>query len=75
MHMSGYRQIDPYLNAQGDLCYYPTLIGSQFFECIGLVKSLKVLADANLDSQSVTPTPHFAIALSFSRMAFEMNLK
>ena len=75
MHMSGYRQIDPYLNAQGDLCYYPTLIDSQFFECIGLVKSLKVLADANLDSQSVTPTPHFAIALSFSRMAFEMNLK
>jgi hypothetical protein len=53
----------------------PTLIGSQFFECIGLVKSLKMLADANLDSQSVTPTPHFAIALSFSRMAFEMNLK
>ena len=23
----------------------------------------------------VRPTPHFAIALSFSRMAFEMNLK
>jgi hypothetical protein len=34
-----------------------------------------VLADASLDSQPVTPTPHFAIALSFSRMAFEMNLK
>jgi hypothetical protein len=73
--MSGYRQIDPYLNGQGDPFYHPTLIGSQFFECIGLVKSLKVLADASLDSQSVTPTPHFAIALSFSRMAFEMNLK
>jgi hypothetical protein len=73
--MSGYRQIDPYLNAQGEPFYHPTLIGSQFFECIGLVKSLMVLADASLDSQSVTPTPHLAIALSFSRMAFEMNLK
>jgi hypothetical protein len=49
----GYRQIDPYLNAYGDLCYNATLIGSQFFECIGPVKSLKVLADASLDSQSV----------------------
>jgi hypothetical protein len=55
--MSGYRQIDPYLNAQGDPIYHPTLIGSQFFECIGLVKSLNGLADASLDSQSVTPTP------------------
>jgi hypothetical protein len=53
--MSGYGQIDPYLNAQGDPIYHPTLLGSQFFECIGLVKSLNGLADASLDSQSVTP--------------------
>jgi hypothetical protein len=38
------------LNAQDDPFYHPTLIGSQFFECIGLVKSLKVPADASLDS-------------------------
>jgi len=28
-----------------------------------------------LNPQSVAPTPHFAIAFSFSRIAFEMNLK